>query len=64
MISEEIIIESFKTCKISTDLNEFDSNLDIGDIDNENNVDGDEDNTNDDVDDDEYNIDDVDGDEE
>jgi len=63
-ISEETIIESFKTCKISTDLNEFDSDLDISDIDNEDSVDGDEDNTNDDVDDDEYNIDDVYGDEE
>ena len=63
-ISEETIIESFKTCKISTDLNEFDSDLDISDIDNEDSVDGDEDNTNDDVDNDEYNIDDVYGDEE
>lgn len=42
-ISEEIIIESFKTCKISTDLDDLDSDLEIfEDSDGENNVDKDD----------------------
>jgi hypothetical protein len=35
-IHDETIIESFKTCKISTDLNESDSDLEISDDDKEN----------------------------
>ena len=37
-ISGEIIFESFKTCKISTDLNESDFDLEISDDDNSNSI--------------------------
>jgi len=41
-IHDETIIESFKTCKISTDLNGSDSELEISDDDDGNNVDDDD----------------------
>ncbi|CAB4423986.1 unnamed protein product [Rhizophagus irregularis] len=41
-IHDETVIESFKTCKISTDLNGLDSELEISDDDDESNVDDDD----------------------
>ena len=49
-ISDEIIFESFKTCKISTDLNESDSDLEISEDDYSNSI-----NNNDNDDDDSIN---------
>ena len=50
-ISDEIIFESFKTCKISTDLNESDSDLEISEDDDSNSINDDDNDDGDSIDD-------------